>query len=190
MDEDFEDQLKHVYTRYQEMRPQHYYRNGKPIISTDPAIPAFLIWAMEFETTDRRVAQTKTIYGERLSTVWLGLDHSFQGPPILFETMLFAPESDELRKAKREWLHRVAESFNKAKSIGEREESPEETYIKKHYPHDQLQLRYATEFEASDSHEKLKLQCLIPPRWRHFLLWTIWCDADWSFYGDEEDEWT
>jgi hypothetical protein len=55
-------------------------------------------------------------------------------------------------------------------------------YIKKHYPHDQLQLRYATRAEAEAKHNKLKLQCLIPPRWRHFLLGRVCCDPTWLDY--------
>ena len=51
-------------------------------------------WARWFETADRRVAVWE--FGPILvSTVFLGLDHSFarylnpEAPPILFETMLF-----------------------------------------------------------------------------------------------------
>lgn len=57
----------------------------------------FLAWAMWFEKADRRVAQT-FIGGVHISTVFLGLDHSFgSGPPILFETMIFGAEvGDEL----------------------------------------------------------------------------------------------
>lgn len=53
-------------------------------------------WARWFEQTDnRRVAED---YGDgwRLSTVFLGLDHSFMsGPPLLFETMLFRNDSPD-----------------------------------------------------------------------------------------------
>jgi hypothetical protein len=167
-------------------KPRYYRRDGTPFESDD----ALMEWAAMFENTkDRTVAVTITPYGERLSTVFLGLDHSFSmsGPPILFETMLFAPESPELRKAKRDRLHKIAESFDKAGAIESMPDFPEEEYIKKHYPHDQLQRRYATEAQARAGHNKLKLQCLIPPRWRHFILWTIGRDAEWSFYGDTND---
>ena len=54
-------------------------------------------WARWMETADRRVAEdylTTTVDGEkisiRISTVFLGLDHSFgNGDPLLFETMIF-----------------------------------------------------------------------------------------------------
>jgi hypothetical protein len=52
--------------------------------------PFLLEWARWFETADRQVAES--IQGDvRVSTVFLGLDHSFRdtGPPILFETMAF-----------------------------------------------------------------------------------------------------
>lgn len=174
---------------YTHERPQHYHRDGTPIVSPDPAIPAWLVWAMEFEVSDRTVAKDKTLYGERLSTVFLGLDHSFsigleafgvEHKPILFETMLFAPESKELHEAKRERIRKIADSFDKHEAIEQMEIFPEETYIEKHYPHDQLQTRYSTEAQALKGHNRIKLQCLIPPRWRRFLLYTIGRDALWS----------
>ena len=53
-------------------------------------------WADWFEKTERHVADDKI--GEvRVSTVFLGIDHSFEqnGPPILFETMVFGGELNE-----------------------------------------------------------------------------------------------
>jgi hypothetical protein len=49
----------------------------------------FIARAQWFQTSDRQVA--KTDFGDvRVSTVFLGLDRSFgQGPPLLFETMIF-----------------------------------------------------------------------------------------------------
>lgn len=51
-------------------------------------------WALWFETADRRVA-SDSIGSMRISTVFLGIDHSFGGgSPLLFETMIFGgPES-------------------------------------------------------------------------------------------------
>lgn len=47
------------------------------------------VWAKWFETADRHVAETK-VGSLRVSTVFLGLNHSFSGNiPILFETMIF-----------------------------------------------------------------------------------------------------
>ncbi len=47
-------------------------------------------WARWFETADRTVRRTE--HGNMMvSTVFLGLDHNFDddGPPVLFETMVF-----------------------------------------------------------------------------------------------------
>jgi hypothetical protein len=54
--------------------------------------PDLLTWArwME-ENREMRVLLDELPGGIRVSTVFLGLDHSFgQGPPVLFETMVFA----------------------------------------------------------------------------------------------------
>jgi hypothetical protein len=168
-----------------EKRPKYYRRDGTPIVSSNPDDPSGMLeWAEMFENTkERTVAVTITPYKERLSTVFLGLDHSWSltGPPILFETMLFAPQSDELRKAKRERLHKIADNYKRmGEAIEEMETFAEEEYIKTHYPHDQLQERYSTDAQAQSGHRKLKLQCLIPPRWRRFLLYTIGRDALWA----------
>lgn len=46
-------------------------------------------WAEWFETAERRVAQTE-LGAARVSTVFLGLNHAFNGgPPLWFETMIF-----------------------------------------------------------------------------------------------------
>lgn len=164
--------------------PQFYHRDGTPIVS-DELMPDFMQWALLFETADRRVAQTTTLYGERLSTVFLGMDQSFMPhvdhKPILFETMLFAPRSDEMRQAMRERMSRLSSSvIDGGWDAMEWEETKEEKRIARKFPHDQLQIRYHTEREALDRHEELKLQCLIPPRWRRFLLYTIGEDETWE----------
>jgi hypothetical protein len=52
-------------------------------------------WATWFERADRIVKKTKVDFDVEVSTVFLGLDHSFgQGEPLLFETMVFGGESD------------------------------------------------------------------------------------------------
>jgi hypothetical protein len=49
-------------------------------------------WSRAFETMDRRVALTH-VGGVRVSTVFLALDHGWgDGPPILFESMVFADD--------------------------------------------------------------------------------------------------
>ena len=63
----------------------------KPIECED-----LLTWAKWFETANRHVAQDERD-GVRVSTVFLGLDHRFgvDGPPILFETMIFGGPHDQ-----------------------------------------------------------------------------------------------
>lgn len=64
----------------------HYMLDGHKIIETEN----WLTWARWFEKADRRVAWTAR--GRvQVSTVFLGLDHNFEGvgEPILFETMVF-----------------------------------------------------------------------------------------------------
>jgi hypothetical protein len=185
-DKVFKDVLGNAF--YQETKrrtgPQYYHRDGKPIVSTE-LMPDFLQWALLFENENRRVAETITHYGERLSTVFLGMDHSFcfepDHTPILFETMLFAPRTAEDRQEMRERLSQAsADLIDKGWKGMEWEVTDKEKQIEKYFPHDSLQLRYATEREAMDRHEELKMQCLIPPRWRRFLLYTIGGDPTWE----------
>lgn len=65
----------------------HYILNGHDVIKAD-----LMEWAGWLEKADRHVAGT-TVGGVRISTVFLGLDHQYgDGPPLLFETMVFAGE--------------------------------------------------------------------------------------------------
>lgn len=54
-----------------------------------------MLWAIWFEnsasTRERIVATTRVPFGGNVSTVFLGIDHNFgdQGPPILWETLIF-----------------------------------------------------------------------------------------------------
>ena len=52
------------------------------------------VFGQWFETADRRVA-LETIGEAQVSTVFLGFDHSYgEGPPLLFETMVFGGPLD------------------------------------------------------------------------------------------------
>jgi hypothetical protein len=138
-----------------------------------------LAWAKLFEDTKSRIiGQSKTLYGEKLSTVWLGMDHNFSGggPPLIFETMLFAPRDQDLY---RRGLRQLAGGQTPSREdMTRRAESV--AYIAKHYPHDQLQLRYSTREQAAHSHNRLWWACLIPPRWRRFILYTIGKNEVWN----------
>jgi len=73
----------------------HYVLNADH--STRPA--SLMEWAAAFEDrASRRVASTTLPDGTYISTVFLGLDHSFgEGPPQIFETMVF-PSADDLNE--------------------------------------------------------------------------------------------
>jgi hypothetical protein len=63
----------------------HYDKDGTPL--------ELFEWADKFEDFPyRKVANTDCGDGIHVSTVWLGLDHNFSGvgPPLIFETMVFA----------------------------------------------------------------------------------------------------
>ena len=67
----------------------YYNRQGQPISLQEWA------GALEKRLENRIVAQTILKNGRWVSTVWLGLDHSFGGgPPLIFETMVFPNEND------------------------------------------------------------------------------------------------
>lgn len=61
--------------------------DGKKAVAVD-----LMTWAKWYETShdQRRVAED-VISGKRISTVFLGTDHNFadDGPPLIFETMVF-----------------------------------------------------------------------------------------------------
>jgi len=60
--------------------------------------PDLLAWARWFEASgdERRVALTDIAPGVRVSTVFLGLDHSFGGMrPLIFETLVFGGALDQ-----------------------------------------------------------------------------------------------
>lgn len=69
-------------------------RSGRYILVGKEPVPCedLLEWARWYETADRRVQQDY-VGAIFVSTVFLGLDHSFafdrNAPPILFETMVF-----------------------------------------------------------------------------------------------------
>jgi hypothetical protein len=66
---------------------EYYSRSGEPI---DQAR-----WLREWEGDNKRVAQT-SVDEANVSTVYLGLNHRFgDGPPLIFETMIFGGEHSE-----------------------------------------------------------------------------------------------
>jgi len=54
------------------------------------------IWARMFGDAEARRVGADDVGPYRISTVFLGLDHNFgEGPPLLFETMVFSPGDDD-----------------------------------------------------------------------------------------------
>jgi hypothetical protein len=73
--------------------------NGRYILATDgePVLcPDLMTWGLWLEkSADRRVAVDK-IGDVRISTIFLALDHQWgDGPPILWETMIFGGQFDQ-----------------------------------------------------------------------------------------------
>ncbi len=68
-----------------------------------PVEAPLFTWAQWMETADRVVAQT-TIGDVLVSTVFLGLDHSFGfGPPLFFETLVMGGEHDDEMRRYSTW---------------------------------------------------------------------------------------
>jgi hypothetical protein len=75
-----------------------YILDGKTPVPCDDVLE----WAKLFGT-ERHVGETD-VNGARVSTVFLGLDHSFgKGPPLLFETMIFGGEHNEYQERYSTW---------------------------------------------------------------------------------------
>jgi hypothetical protein len=64
----------------------YYDRAGVPIGLGD--------WVCLFEDFDYRVVGHTMVGTHNVSTVWLGLNHGIDGPPLIFETMVFNEASD------------------------------------------------------------------------------------------------
>lgn len=70
------------------------------LVDHEPVIePDILKWAKWFESAQRLVKRSVATVDCKevtVSTVFLGIDHSFgQGPPLLFETMVFGGVLDQ-----------------------------------------------------------------------------------------------
>lgn len=92
---------------------EHYILEGKEVVSCD-----LMTWAKMMEdTSSRRVSRTEINDKVNVSTVFLGLDHSFgSGPRLFFETMIFGGEHDQYQERFETWDqaeagHKVAVSL-------------------------------------------------------------------------------
>lgn len=119
-------------------RPMYYDRQGFPI-PADGSVPAAIMWAMHMERDGyQRVAWDELPDGSHLSTAWLGLDHGFMGPPLIFETMRFAAAPPETFRP----------SLPFPDPFGEPNEETE-------------QLRYTTEEEALAAHHEIRRRLVL-----------------------------
>jgi hypothetical protein len=79
--------------------------NGRYKLDGHDVVPVddLLEWARWFETADRVIAKTH-VGEDEISTVFLGLDHSYGGTvPALFETMVFGGALDQECKRYASW---------------------------------------------------------------------------------------
>ena len=62
-----------------------------------PIVADLMTWAKWFEKSNRTVKKSRLNSDVLVSTVFLGLDHNMggEGPPVLWETMIFGGEHDE-----------------------------------------------------------------------------------------------
>jgi hypothetical protein len=74
----------------------YYDRKGRPV---DAAT-----WGRLHADREYCVLAQHWVRGWMVSTVWLGLDHNFafKGPPVIFETMIFAPDDVTIGREDRE----------------------------------------------------------------------------------------
>jgi hypothetical protein len=63
-----------------------------------------LEWGRWFEKAERHVAEDYLPGDVHVSTVFLGLDHRWgEGPPLLFETMIFGGPNNEYQERYSTW---------------------------------------------------------------------------------------
>lgn len=83
---------------------KHYILNGHDVVPCD-----LITWAKFFEKSNRVVAKTK-VGDSDVSTVFLGLDHRYgdEGPPMVFETMIFGGPLADYQKRCSTWAEAEA----------------------------------------------------------------------------------
>jgi hypothetical protein len=80
-------------------------------------------WGKWFEETGSRVVARDTIGESEVSTVFLSLDYSLEGPPLLYQTLVFGgPLADEMeRYSTREEAEKGHEAMvERVKAVGEK----------------------------------------------------------------------
>ena len=94
---------------------------GNPVASSD-----LLLWGKWMQETKlRTVAKNTTSRGVRISTVFLGLDHSFgESEPVLWETMIFGGPHDQYQERYTS-LAAAVEGHNRATELAMKAEGKE-----------------------------------------------------------------
>ena len=75
-------------------RPHHYVLVEREPVPIDD--DELFVWADWFGNAANRIVKQEEVGPYMVSTVFLGLDHNFlmEGPPVLFETMVFCDGAD------------------------------------------------------------------------------------------------
>lgn len=101
------------------MNDEYILDGHKPVVCNDS-----MEWGQWFKSANRHVAKTQISDDIDVSTVFLGLDHSFgEGSPILFETMVFGGKFDqemeryatwdEAEQGHKNWVKKVEKEVKK-----------------------------------------------------------------------------
>ena len=91
------------------MRDRHFILKNRELVPCD-----LMTWAMWYDSPERIVARDELAGDVSISTVFLGLDHQWgDGPPLLFETMIFGGPHDGYQERCSTWdeaeaQHKVA----------------------------------------------------------------------------------
>ncbi len=81
----------------------YYSRDGTPMSMRE--------WANDFDRNDKKRVAATHVADYWISTVWLGMDHSFgEGPPLIFETMVFN-QSEVSKRDKEDWLDKWCDRY-------------------------------------------------------------------------------
>lgn len=85
-----------------------------------------LEWAKAFEDGNTRRVDQTVIDDICISTVFLGLDHQYgNGPPLLFETMIFGGKEDEYQNRCSTWEEAESMHRNAIEHVKQRLEARE-----------------------------------------------------------------
>jgi hypothetical protein len=89
----------------EETWPKYYRLDG-----TVPVSCSYDEWINQFKRFNRKVKHSKLSTDVEISTVFLGMDHAFDsdGPPMLFETMIFGIEDDSYQTRCSTWEQALA----------------------------------------------------------------------------------